>query len=74
MDEILRHYDRYDEASRLAEPMGAEVHLNGTLGAHSIIARVSPRCRARPGERLTLTADLSMAHLFDKDSEKALGS
>ncbi len=58
----------------LAEPMGAEVHLNGTLGAHSIIARVSPRCRARPGERLTLTADLSMAHLFDKDSEKALGS
>ena len=58
----------------LAEPMGAEVHLNGALGGHSIIARVSPRCRARPGDRLTLMADLSMAHLFDKDTEKALGS
>ena len=56
----------------LAEPMGAEVHLNGVLGGHSIIARVSPRCRARPGDRLTLTADLSTAHLFDKETERAL--
>ena len=39
-----------------------------------IIARVSPRCRARPGDRLTLTADLSTAHLFDKETEKAIGS
>ena len=61
-------------AVELAEPMGAEVHLNGTLGGHTIIARVSPRCRARPGDRLTLTADLSMAHLFDKDTEMALGN
>ena len=58
----------------LAEPMGAEVHLNAMLGEHSIIARVSPRCRARPGDALTLTADLSMAHLFDIETEKALGT
>ena len=58
----------------LAEPMGAEVHLNGMLGTHSIIARVSPRCRAQSGDRLTLTADLSMAHLFDNESEMALGT
>jgi multiple sugar transport system ATP-binding protein len=57
----------------LAEPMGAEVHLNAMLGGHPIIARVSPRCRARSGDRLTLTADLSMAHLFDKESEEAIG-
>ncbi len=58
----------------LAEPMGAEVHLNAELGAHTIIARVSPRCRARPGDQLTLTADLSMAHLFDIETEQALGT
>ena len=58
----------------LAEPMGAEVHLNAQLGAHTIIARVSPRCRARPGDRLTLTANLSMAHLFDTETEEALGA
>jgi multiple sugar transport system ATP-binding protein len=56
----------------LAEPMGAEVHLNAMLGAHSIIARLPPRCRAQPGDRVTLTADLSTAHLFDKETEKAL--
>jgi len=58
----------------LAEPMGAEVHLHAGLGAHPIVARLSPRCRARPGDRLTLTADLSTAHLFDKETERALGA
>ena len=58
----------------LAEPMGAEVHVNATLGAHSVIARLPPRCHARPGDRLTLTADLSTAHLFDKETERALGA
>ncbi len=58
----------------LAEPMGAEVHISAMLGPHTIVARVSPRCRARPGDPLTLTADLSMAHLFDIESEMALGA
>jgi multiple sugar transport system ATP-binding protein len=56
----------------LAEPMGPEVHLNALLGGHAIIAKVSPRCRAAPGDRLTLTADLTSVHLFDKQSERAL--
>ncbi|MBD8891253.1 ABC transporter ATP-binding protein [Roseibium litorale] len=56
----------------LAEPMGAEVHLNGKLGSHGIIARVSPRCRARTGDTVPLIADLSAAHLFDKETEIAL--
>jgi multiple sugar transport system ATP-binding protein len=55
-----------------AEPMGAEVHLNATLGGHPIVARVSPRCRANPGDRLTLTVDLSSAHLFDRETETTL--
>jgi multiple sugar transport system ATP-binding protein len=58
----------------LAEPMGAEVHLNATLGGHSIVARVSPRCQARPGDRVTLIADLSSAHLFDRGTEMAIGA
>jgi multiple sugar transport system ATP-binding protein len=58
----------------LAEPMGAEVHLHGAVGGHAIVARVSPRCRARAGSQLTLTADLSMAHLFDKQTERALSA
>ncbi|NGO52807.1 ABC transporter ATP-binding protein [Allomesorhizobium camelthorni] len=58
----------------LAEPMGAEVHLNAALRSRSIVARVSPRCQARAGDRLTLTADLSSAHLFDRETERAIGA
>jgi multiple sugar transport system ATP-binding protein len=52
--------------------MGPEVHLNVMLGGHPAIARVSPRCRARPGDRLALIADLTMAHLFDARTERSL--
>ncbi|UJQ94237.1 ABC transporter ATP-binding protein [Mariluticola halotolerans] len=61
-----------DIAIDLAEPMGAEVHLNGALHGHDIIARVSPRCVARAGDRVQLFADFSAAHLFDKDTEQTL--
>ena len=57
----------------LAEPMGAEVHLNGMLDDLPIVARVPPRCSAKAGDRLTLFADLSTAHLFDRQTEKAIG-
>ena len=56
----------------LVEPMGSEVHLNGTLAGHQIVARVSPRCGAQIGDRITLIADLSASHLFDPQSEMAL--
>ena len=56
----------------LAEPMGAEVHLNGQVGAEPIIARVSPRCRAEAGDSVTLIADLTAAHLFDRKTEAAI--
>ena len=58
----------------LAEPMGAEVHLNARLGDQDMVARVSPRCQARAGDKVTLIADLSAAHLFDKDTEMAIGN
>ncbi len=57
----------------LAEPMGAEVHLNGTIDDHEVVARVSPRCTARAGDRLPLIVDLSTAHLFDRETEMTLG-
>ncbi|MGI6247494.1 MAG: ABC transporter ATP-binding protein [Pseudochelatococcus sp.] len=56
----------------LAEPMGAEIHLNVTAGGKAMIARVSPRCKTRDGESLTLVADLAHAHLFDPESEASI--
>ena len=56
----------------LAEPMGAEIHLN--MKAHDIdmIARVSPRCTAKDGEAINLIADLVNPHLFDKETERSI--
>ena len=56
----------------LAEPMGAEVHLNMTCGGHEMIARVSPRCEARDGEPVRLIVDLVNPHLFDRDTEQSI--
>ncbi|EJB06181.1 ATPase component of ABC-type sugar transporter [Rhizobium leguminosarum bv. trifolii WSM597] len=56
----------------LAEPMGSEVHLNMVAGGRNLIARVSPRFRPAIGEEATLTADMSNAQLFDKETERSI--
>ncbi len=56
----------------LAEPMGAEIHLNLVIDGHPTIARLSPRCKAQPGEVVTLNVDMSMAHLFDPETGASL--
>lgn len=56
----------------LAEPMGAEIHLNLVANGIELIARVSPRCEARDGEDVTLVADLVNPHLFDKETEQSI--
>lgn len=61
-----------DSVVELAEPMGAEVHLNVVAGGHNVVARVSPRCKARDGDAISLVIDMSYAHLFDKDTELAI--
>jgi multiple sugar transport system ATP-binding protein len=61
-----------DSVVELAEPMGSEVHLNVVSGGHAMIARVSPRCKARDGDAISLVVDMSYAHLFDKKTELAI--
>ncbi|WP_316863135.1 ABC transporter ATP-binding protein [uncultured Cohaesibacter sp.] len=56
----------------LAEPMGAEIHLNLVAHGANLIARVSPRCEAEDGEMVTLYCDLANPHLFDKETEKSI--
>ena len=56
----------------LAEPMGAEIHLNMIAGGRPVIARVSPRCKVADGAPVDLLADLTGAHLFDPATEMAI--
>jgi multiple sugar transport system ATP-binding protein len=66
------HMAAFGATVELAEPMGAEVHLNMMAAGRQIIAKVSPRCPARSGDRVDLTIDLSNAHLFDLETERAI--
>ena len=56
------------------EPMGAEtyLHLSRDNGAHTFLAKVSPRLPVRVGQEITLAVDLSNAHLFDPATERTL--
>ena len=56
----------------LAEPMGAEIHLNMIIGGRPVIARVSPRCKAEEGAQFELVADMGGAHLFDPETENSI--
>ena len=58
----------------VVEPMGAEtyLHLSADDGAHTFLARVSPRLPVKVGQSATLALDLSNAHLFDAATERAV--
>ncbi len=56
----------------VTELMGNEIFLYLLSGAHSFIARVDPRSRARAGSTVALTVNLDQLHFFDKDTERAI--
>ncbi|MCZ7449654.1 sn-glycerol-3-phosphate ABC transporter ATP-binding protein UgpC [Agrobacterium rhizogenes] len=56
----------------LAEPMGSEVHINLVSGGRNLVARVSPRFRAKIGDSVELVADLTNAQLFDPVTERSI--
>ena len=56
----------------VVEPMGSEVYLHVSTGAHTIIARVNAHDRPRVNADIDMVFDMSKAHFFDKDSEEAI--
>jgi multiple sugar transport system ATP-binding protein len=56
----------------VTELMGNETFLYLINGAHSFVARVDPRSRARVGNTVTLTINLDKLHFFDKATERAI--
>ncbi len=54
------------------ERLGSDQFLYGQVGADTVTARVDPRLKVTPGDRVRLGLDLRSLHLFDGESEKAL--
>ena len=54
------------------EPLGSDVILYLTAGAHSIVARVDAHTQARMGQALEVVVDMRKMHLFDPQTQRAI--
>jgi multiple sugar transport system ATP-binding protein len=56
----------------VVEILGSDQYLYGTVGSDTITARVDPRLKVEPGDRVKLGVDMRRLHLFDAATEKAI--
>lgn len=56
----------------VVEPMGSEIFLYLNAGKNSFVARVTNQDTATVNQDLQIVFDMSKAHFFDPDTEKAL--
>ncbi|MCL1992655.1 MAG: sn-glycerol-3-phosphate ABC transporter ATP-binding protein UgpC [Spirochaetes bacterium] len=54
------------------EPLGADIHLWLSTGAHSIVARTEPHNEFKVGDTANFTAKMEKARYFDKETERAI--
>jgi multiple sugar transport system ATP-binding protein len=54
--------------------MGSEVFLHLVADGKLFLARVDPRTRARPGQEIRVEFDMARMHIFDPETEQAIGS
>lgn len=58
----------------VTEIMGSEIFLHLVAGGKVFMARVDPRCRARPGQEIRVEFDMARMYIFDPETEQAIGS
>ncbi|MDI3317075.1 MAG: sn-glycerol-3-phosphate ABC transporter ATP-binding protein UgpC [Bacillota bacterium] len=63
----------FDAAVEVVEPLGAESYLHVTAGEDRLTVRTQPDIRTGMGERLRLAIEPERIHLFDGESQEALG-
>ena len=56
----------------IVELLGAELHLFVTSGKNTFVATVDPRKDVHAGDTVELLMDMSAAHIFDKETERAI--
>ena len=54
--------------------MGNEKFLHLITGGQKFLARVDPRTRARAGQEIELMLDVDRIHVFDTQSQLAIGT
>jgi multiple sugar transport system ATP-binding protein len=62
----------FDATVDVVEPLGSEILLNITAGAHALVARVEPSVTVKMHEKVRLAFDPAKLHFFDHASESAI--
>jgi multiple sugar transport system ATP-binding protein len=57
----------------VTELMGSEIILHLVAGERQFQARVDPRTEARPGQKIEIAFDVDRLHMFDAETEEAIG-
>ena len=61
-----------DARVEAAETLGADQFVHAAVGADAVIARVDPRMKVAPGDRLRLGIDVKRLHFFEPQSGRAI--
>jgi len=56
----------------VVERLGSDQFLYGQVGGDAVTARVDPRLKVTPGDRVKLGLDLRSLHLFDAETDRAV--
>jgi multiple sugar transport system ATP-binding protein len=57
----------------VTELMGSEIVLHLSAGEKQFQARADPRTEARPGQKIEIAFDVDRLHMFDPETEEAIG-
>ncbi len=56
----------------VVERLGSDQFLYGQVGSDAVTARIDPRIKVTPGDKVRLGLDTHALHLFDSETEKAM--
>ena len=55
----------------MAETLGRDQLIYGTVGGDGIVARIDSHLKVTRGDRMRLSIDVGLVHLFDVDTGQA---
>ncbi|MCT4598525.1 MAG: sn-glycerol-3-phosphate ABC transporter ATP-binding protein UgpC [Vallitalea sp.] len=56
----------------VTEMLGSETFLYVSVDSYDVTARVDPRSKAKPNDKVKLAMDLNRIHIFDKETERVI--
>jgi len=70
-DRISDQQNAIDMSVDVVERLGSDQFLYGQVGSDSVTARVDPKMKVEPGDKVRLGLDTRSLHLFDAETELA---